>query len=233
MSQLTELAILEPLILYNELSISKLTAQTGLSYPTVLSKLRMYPFIRRRMEGREIRVSIDKRALDSVYQFLMTLVTSPMKKGMLTLAYARRKKIANFLVGGECALQMQLYVKDADPTPVFEIRSPETKLLRKKLTRLFEKSAFGEKPTLELVKDGHIRAELSNHIGSVPISRPEKIVVDAISEKHSEVYIDQIIESLSNSRDRIDLLLLKNYASEKGVLDQTVERLESAGLTFP
>ncbi len=193
----------------------------------------MYPFIQRRVEGREIRVSIDKRALDSVFQFLMTLITSPVKKGILALAYARRKNPENFLLGGEYALQMQLYVKDADPRPVFEIRSPESKHLRERLTRLFENSAFADNPTLEVVKDKYIRPELSNHIGLIPISKPEKIVVDALSEKNSEVYIGQVIESLSNSRDRIDLPLLKCYASERGVLDQTMERLESAGLAFP
>lgn len=193
----------------------------------------MYPFIQRRVEGREVRVSIDKRALDSVFQFLMTLITSPVKKGTLALAYVRRKNAEHFLLGGEYALQMQLYVKDADPTPVFEIRSPESKHLRERLTRLFEKYAFTENPTLEVVKDKYIRPELSNHIGLIPISRPEKIVVDALSEKNSEVYIDQVIESLSNSRDRIDLPLLKSYAGERGVLDQTMQRLESAGLTFP
>jgi len=163
----------------------------------------------------------------------MTLITSPVKKGTLALAYARRKNAEHFLVGGEYALQMQLYVKDADPTPIFEIRSPESKHLRERLTRLFEKSAFAENPTLEVVKDKYIRPELSNHIGLLPISRPEKIVVDALSDKNSEVYVDQVIESLSNSRDRIDFPLLKSYADERGVLDQTMQRLESAGLTFP
>jgi len=220
-------------MLYNELSIRKLALQTGLSYPTVLSKLRMYPFIQRRVEGREIRVSIDKRALDSVFQFLMTLITSPTKKGTLALAYAIRKNTGNFLLGGEYALQMQLYVKDADPAPVFEIRSPGSKHLRDRLTRLFEISAFAENPTLELVKDRYVRPELSNQIGLIPVSRPEKIVVDALSEKKSEVYIDQVIESLGNSKSKIDLPLLKSYARERGVLGQTIARLESAGLTFP
>jgi hypothetical protein len=233
MTQTTDTAILEALILYDELSLSKLALQTGLSYPTVLSRLRTYPFIKRRVEGRETRVSVDKRALDAVFHFLMAVVTSPVKKGTLALAYDRRKNADRFLLGGQCALQMQLYVKDADPAPVFEIRSSESKRVRDRLNRLLEQSAFSENPTLEVVRDRFVRPELSTHVGLIPISRPEKIMVDALSERNSEVYIDQIVESISNSKSKIDFALLKAYADERGVLNETMARLESAGLTFP
>lgn len=233
MTQTTDTAILEAFILYDELNISKLALQTGLSYPTVLSKLRTYPFIKRRIEGREIRVSVDKRALDAVFHFLMTVVTSPVKKGTLALAYDRRKNADKFLLGGQCALQMQLYVKDADPTPVFEIRSSKSSHIRDRLNRLLEQSAFSENPTLEVVMDRFVRPELSTHVGLIPMSRPEKIMVDALTESNSEVYIDQIVESISNSRNKIDLMLLKSYAEKRGVLNQTITQLESAGLTFP
>ncbi len=178
-------------------------------------------------------MSIDGAALEPVFHFLMTVLTSPMKKGLLALAYARRKRIGNFQLGGECALQMQLYVKDADPNPLFEIRSPDSRHIRQRLARLLEKSSFGERPSLEVVRDNHIRPELSVKMGFIPLSRPEKIAVDALSENRSEVYVDQILESIRNSREKIDLQLLKEYAIERGVLKQTMEHFERPGLAFP
>jgi hypothetical protein len=215
------------------MSISKLTEQAGLSYPTVLSKLRQYPFIRRREQGREILVSIDAYALDSVFNFLMAVLTSPMKKGLLALAYATRKKIGHFLLGGESALQMQLYVKDVDPRPAFEIRSSDSKQVQRKLGRFLGNPSFREMPSLEVMSDHYIRTELSARKGLVLLSRPEKIAVDALSERRSDVYIDQVMESIRNSTENIDMQLLRNYAAERGVLQRTEDRLERVGLAFP
>lgn len=235
MGQTSDVAILEALILNEEMSISELTRQVGVSYPTAFSKLRAYPFICRIKKGRETLVSIDETTLDMVFPFVTAVLTSPMKQVLLALAYARRKGFRKFLVGGELALQMQSYVRDADPNPSLEIRSPHSVRFQKKVVaRVLRRTLTRELPSLNFVRDSHVRPELSTSVGVLPLSRPEKIAVDAIAESKSEVYVDSVVEAIRASPEKIDLQLLRQYAEERGVLQQTLERLgQTTGLFFP
>ena len=223
----TEGRLLEQLALHKELSVSQLARATGLSYPTTLYKVSSFPFIAFEKAGREKKVKIRDEDVDAVYPFLITLQTSRAKKAQLALALLSRKGLDDVLLGGELALETQLPVKDTEPDPEIEIRTGNQKKFREFAHRILTKAIESELTlNARIVEDHNISP--AKRIGLVQVSRPEKLLVDAIAEKQSRVFVENISEAITNSRHSIDTDFLKSYAKRRGVLGEVLRELEEA-----
>jgi len=119
----TQGRLLERLALNEELSVSQLARESGLSYPTTLYTVSSFPFVSFEKKGRERKVKIIDETVDAVYPFLIDLQTSRAKKAQLTLAFLSRRGLSDASLGGELALEKQLPVRDAEPDPEIEIRT--------------------------------------------------------------------------------------------------------------
>ena len=222
----TEKRLLEQLALNEELSVSQLAKATGLSYPTTLYSLSNFPFVACERDGREKKVRIKDEAIDSVYPFLITMQTNVAKKMQLALAFLSRKGL-DAQLGGELALEKQLPVKDANPDPEIEIRTRSKKEFEQVAHRIFNKAIESEMmANAKIIEDANVSAE--NKIGLINVSRPEKLLTDAIAEKRSRIVIENIAEAIANSRHKIDTDFLKLYASSRGVIDEVFHELDTA-----
>ncbi|MHB1908593.1 MAG: hypothetical protein ACYCQJ_06935 [Nitrososphaerales archaeon] len=229
----TEARLLEQLALNKVLSVSQLARKSGLSYPTTLDKVSSFPFLACEKIAKEKRIKIKDEAVNAVYPFLIELQTNMAKKAKLTLALLSRNGCSDVLLGGELALELQLPVKDADPDPSVEIRVKDRRsfieFVKKTLTASIESGFLSNS---RIVEDQNIRA--SKEIGLLRVSRPEKLLVDAIAEKRPIVVVENIAESIANSPHGIDAVLLNSYAKRRGVSDQVSRVLEQAkGYGFP
>jgi len=223
----TEGRLLEQLALNEELSVSQLARATGLSYPTTFYKVSSFPFVTFERVGREKKVRIRDEAVDAVYPFLITLQTNRAKKVQLALAFLSRKGLNDVLLGGELALEMQLSVKDAEPDPQIEIRTRNQKAFREFTSRIFTKAIESELTSnSKIVEDSSISP--AKKIGLLQVSSPEKLLVDAVAEKQSKVFIENVVEAITNSRHSIDMDLLKSYAKSRGVFEEVARELEEA-----
>jgi len=229
----TEGRLLEQLALNDELSVSQLARATGLSYPTTFYKVSSFPFIDFEKVGREKKTRIKKKDVDAVYPFLITLQTSRAKKAELALAFLSRKGFNDALLGGELALEAQLPVKNPEPDPEIEIRTKNREEFEKFAMRVFTKAIESELTSnSKIVEDHHI--SLAKQIGLLRVSRPEKLLVDAVAEGQSRVFIENLVEAIANSRYAIDMNLLKSYAKSRGVQEKVIRQLEEAkGSGFP
>ncbi len=229
----TEGRILEQLALNEELSISELARATGLSYPTTLYTLSSLPFVACERAGREKKAKIRDEAVDVVYPFLTMLQTCKAKKARLALAFLSRKGLNHTLLGGELALEAQLPVKDADPDPEIEIRTRSPKKFRKLCRRILTKETESELTSnARIIEDLDVTA--AKKIGLLHVSKPEKLLTDAVAEKQSRVFIENVLEAITSSRYEIDMNLLESYASTRGVLDEVLHQIaESKGSRFP
>lgn len=223
----TEGRILEQLALNEELSVSQLARTTGLSYPTTLYKASSYPFLSFQKVGKEKRIRIKDEELDSVYPFLIALQSNKIRKAELVLAFLSRKGLSDTLLAGEPALEAQLPVKDMDPDPEIEIRTGNIRAFRKFLSRVSNKTIESELTSnSKIIEDQNISP--SKKIGLLYFSRPEKLLVDAVAEKQSTVFIENVAETITNSAQGIDMVLLKSYARDRGVLNRVLSVLEAA-----
>lgn len=223
----TEGRLLEQLALNEELSVSQLARATGLSYPTTFYKISSFPFIAFEKTGREKKAKIRDEDVDAVYPFLITLQTNRAKKAQLALAFLSRKGFNDALLGGELALESQLPVKDAEPDPEIEIRTRNLKEFREFARRILTKAIESELTSnARIVEDRLISP--AKKIGLVQMSRPEKLLVDAVAEKRSRVFVENIVEAITNSRHDIDMDCLKSYAESRGVLERVLRELEEA-----
>jgi DNA-binding transcriptional ArsR family regulator len=229
----TEGRLLEQLALNEELSVSQLARATGLSYPTALYKVSSFPFVAFERLGREKKVRIRDEDADAVYPFLITLQTNRAKKVQLALAFLSRKGLNDTSLGGELALEAQLPVKDAEPDPGIEIRTKDQRAFREFARRVFPKAIESELTSnSRIVEDPD--TSLVKKIGLLQVSRPEKLLVDAVAEKQPAVLIETMAEAIANSRHGVDVDLLKSYAKNRGVLQDVVQLLEEAkGSGFP
>lgn len=225
----TDARLLEQLALGGELNISELARTSGLSYPTTFYKVSNFPFVAFEKEGREKKAKINDEDVDAVYPFLVALQTNRTKKAELTFAFLTRKGLSNTLLGGELALEAQLPVKDAEPDPEIEIRTKNPKTFLQLVSRALP-STIGTDfvSNSRIVEDPDTSPSV--RIGLLRLSRPEKLLVDGIAEKESRVLIENIVESISNSRrQKIDMNFLKKYAESRGVSSAKVMRqLEDA-----
>jgi DNA-binding transcriptional ArsR family regulator len=229
----TEGRLLEQLALNEELSVSQLARATGLSYPTTLYTVSSLPFVGFEKAGREKKVRIRDEDVDAVYPFLIALQTSRAKKAQLTMAFLSRKGLHDASLGGELALEKQLPVKDAEPNPEIEIRTGNQKAFRKFASRTLSK-AMDSDFTLNsrIVEDRNTSS--AKKIGLLQVSRPEKLLVDAVAEKHSRVFVENVAEAITNSRHSVDTDFLRSYAKSRGVLEEVLRVLEEAkGSGFP
>jgi len=223
----TEGRLLEQLALNGELSVSQLARATGLSYPTAFYKISSFPFVAFEKVGREKRARIRDEDVDAVYPFLITLQTSRAKKAELAMAFLSRKGFNDAVLGGELALETQLPVKDAEPNPEIEIRTKSQKAFREFARRVFTKSIESELTSnSKIVEDSRIL--LAKKIGLLQVARPEKLLVDAVAEGQSRVFVENLAEAIANSRHAIDMDLLKSYAKSRGVLEEVVKQLDDA-----
>ncbi len=223
----TEGRILEQLALNEELSVSQLARMTGLSYPTVFYKASSFPFLSFQKAGKEKRVRIRDEEIDAVYPFLIALQTNRTKKAELALAFLSRKGLNDALLGGEPAFEAQLPVKDADPDPEIEIRIKNRRAFGEFVSRMLNKTIESELTSnIKIVEDSNISP--SKKIGLLHFSRPEKLLVDAVAEKQSKVFIENVAETMANSPQGIDMDLLKSYARKLGVLNEVLRVLEVA-----
>ncbi len=222
----TEQILLEQLALNEVLSVSQLARATGLSYPTTLYAVSSFPFVACERKGREKKVKIKDGAVDAVCPFLITMQTNRAKRVQLALAFLSRKGLNHALLGGELALEAQLPVKDADPDPEIEIRARSKKQFEQFAHRILTRAIESELiSTARIVEDRNISAP--NKIGLVSVSRPEKLLTDAVAEKRSRVFIENIAETITNSH-KIDMDFLKSYALSRGVVDEVLHELELA-----
>lgn len=223
----TECRLLEQLALYKELSVSQLARRSGLSYPTTLDKVSSLPFLACQKIGKEKRVKIKDESVNAVYPFLIELQTNSAKKAELALALLSRNGFNDAVLGGELALEAQLPVKDADPDPSVEIRvkdrSAFTKCVKNFLTGVIRSELMSNSKVIE---DENIKP--TKQIGLLRVSRPEKLLVDAIAEKQSIVVVENIAESIANTPNSIDTTFLNSYAESRGVSDQVSRILEDA-----
>jgi restriction endonuclease Mrr len=223
----TEQRLLEHLALNEVLSVSQLARATGLSYPTTLYALASFPFVACKREGREKKVKIRDEAVDAVYPFLITMQTNRAKRVKLALAFLSRKGLNQTLLGGELALEAQLPVKDVDPDPEIEIRTMNKKKFEQLAHRILTRAIGSELVSkARIVEDHDISAP--NKIGLLNVSRPEKLLTDAVAEKRPRVIIENIAETITNSRHEINMDFLKSYALSRGVVDEVLHELEVA-----
>lgn len=223
----TEGRLLEQLALHEELSVSQLARATGLSYPTTFYKVSSFPFVAFEKTGREKKARIRGEDVDAVYPFLITLQTSRAKKAQLVLAFLSRKGFSDALLGGELALEMQLPVKDAEPNPEIEIRTKNQKAFREFTKQILTKAIESElRMNTTIVEDRD--SSPAKKIGLLQLSRPEKLLVDAVAEKRSRVFIEKVVEALTNSRQGINMDFLTSYAKSRGVFDEVLRRIEDA-----
>ncbi len=223
----TEGRLLEQLALHEELSISKLARESGLSYPTAFYATSSFPFVSLERVGKEKRAKIRNEMIDVVYPFLIALQTSRVKKVELTLAFLARKGFNEALIGGEPALQMQLYVRDADPDPEIELRVKQPGDFFDFVARTLHGTiAIELRSNLQIVKDRGLSP--ATRIGLVSLSRPEKILVDAIAEKKSRVFVESVAEAIVNSFHNVDMSLLSSYAGKHGVFDEAMREIKTA-----
>jgi hypothetical protein len=223
----TEGRLLEELALNDHLSVSQLAKASGLSYPTTLYKASTFPFVTFEKVGREKRVKISDEQVDAVYPFLIALQTSRVKKAQLTMAFLCRKGLNDAAFGGELALESQLPVKDAEPNPEIEIRTRNQESFKIFLRQILNAAANSDfTSNSKIIEDPDIA--FSKKIGLLHVSTPEKLLVDAIVENQSKVYIENIAEAIVNSRQHVDLAFLRSYAMSKGVLESVLEVLRQA-----
>ena len=229
----TEGRLLEQLAMNEELSVSELARATGLSYPTTFYKVKSFPFVSFQKVGREKRVQIRDEDIDAIYPFLIAIQTNMTKRAQLALAFLSRKGLQGAVLGGEVALESQLAVKDADPDPEIEIRTGNPKEFMEFVGRTLTKSMG-----LELTSNSKIVEDRdtspAKKMGLLRLSRPEKLLVDAIAENQSRIFVENVAESITNSRYKVDMDYLTSYAESKGVLEETIEELDAAkGSGFP
>ncbi len=229
----TEGRILEQLALNGELSISELARATGLSYPTTLYTLSSLPFVACERAGREKKAKIRDEAVDVVYPFLTMLQTCKAKKARLALAFLSRKGLKHTLLGGELALEAQLPVKDADPDPEIEIRTRSPRKFGEFCRRILPKEIGLEVTSnARIVEDLDVTA--AKKIGLLHVSKPEKLLTDAVAEKQSRVFTENVLEAITSSQYDIDMDLLESYARTRGVLAEVLHEVtESKGSMFP
>jgi len=222
----TEGQLLEHLALHGELSISQLKRESGLSYPTVFYSTSSIPLVSFEKVGKEKKVRIRDDAIDVVYPFLISMQTSKEKRVQLAIAYLARKGIKP-LIGGELALQMQLYVKDAEPDPQIEIRTSHPSKLRNYLKKALQDIIGTELlSSIQVVRDSYLSP--ASHVGLISVSKPEKLLVDAIAEHKPAVAIENIAEAIVNSPRAINTKLLESYAKMRGVLKEAQNEIKKA-----
>lgn len=229
----TEGRLLEQLALNEELSVSQLARASGLSYPTAFYGISSFPFVAFEKTGREKKVKIRDEDVDAVYPFLITMQTNRGKKAQLALAFLSRKGINDVLLGGELALETLLPVKDAEPDPEIEVRTRNKKKFTEIAHRIFTKGIESDLTSnARIVEDQDISH--ARKIGLLNVSTPEKLLVDAIAEKQSHVFVENVAEAIANSRHSTDTDFLKSYANRRGVLEEALRELEEArGASFP
>lgn len=219
--------LLEQLALHRESSIAQLARESHLSYPTALHSASSLPVLSLQKVGREKRVQIKDDSIDVVYPFLISLKNNKQEKMQLTLAYLARKGFENAMLAGEAALQLQLNVKDAEPNPVIEIRTNDPSELRRAIKMMLGKTLAKElMSNTQVIRDGDLSA--ARNIGLVKVSRPEKLLVDAIAENKSEVLVENIAESIVNSNQDIDMHLLYRLAESRNVLGRVLDEITKA-----
>ncbi len=229
----TEGRLLEQLALNEELSVSQLARATGLSYPTTFYKVSSFPFVAFERVGREKKARIRDEDVDAVYPFLIALQTNRAKKAQLTMAFLSRKGHNGALLGGELALEAQLPVKDAEPDPEIEIRTGNQKAFRKFASRTLSKAMDSDFTSNSRIVEDH-NTSSAKKIGLLQVSRPEKLLVDAVAEKQSRVFVENVVEAVTNSRNSVDTDFLRSYAKSRGVLEEVLRELEEAkGSGFP
>lgn len=229
----TEGRLLEQLALNGELSVSQLARATGLSYPTTLYKASSFPFVAFQKAGREKKLRIRDEDVDAVYPFLIALQTSRAKKAQLTMAFLSRKGLSDASLGGELALEKQLPVKDAEPDPEIEIRTGNQKAFRRFTSRTLSKAMDSDFISNSRIVEDRDTAS-AKRIGLLQVSRPEKLLVDAVAEKQPRVFVENVAEAITNSRHSVDTDFLRSYAKSRGVLEEVVRELEEAkGSGFP
>lgn len=229
----TDGRLLEQLALNEELSVSELARATGLSYPTAFYKVKSFPFVSFQKTGRESKVQIRDEDIDAIYPFLITIQTNMTKRAQLVLAFLYRKGMHDAVLGGEVALESQLPVKDADPDPEIEIRTKNPKKFIEFANRTLTKSIGSELTSnSKIVEDADTTPV--RKMGLLQLSRPEKLLVDAIAEKQSRIFVENVAESMTNSHYGVDMDLLTSYADSRGVLDETIREIDAAkGSGFP
>ena len=231
----TEGRLLEQLALKGELSISQLAKAAGVAYPTALYGVESFPFVEFEKAGREKIARIRNEDVDAIYPFLILSQANHVKKAELALAFLARKGFEDAMLGGEVALEAQLPVKDIEPDPEVEIRTRDVEMFHNFLRRTFKGSRNLSAHLLSnsrLVEDDDIRH--SKKIGLLNVAIPEKLLVDAIAEDKSVVFIETVAESMANSKTRIDEGFLREYSRSRGVGDRALQELEAAkGAGFP
>ncbi|MHB1869187.1 MAG: hypothetical protein ACYCPP_09640, partial [Nitrososphaerales archaeon] len=185
-----------------------------------------FPFIAFMRAGREKKAKIKDEAVDAVYPFLIAMQTNKAKKTLLTLAFLSRKG-HSVLLGGQLALEMQLPMKDIEPDPEIEIRTSNRKEFRQFTGRLLTKAIESEFTSKARIVEDHDISQ-SKRIGLLQVSRPEKLLVDALAEKQSCIFVETVAETIANSDFMIDVDFLKTYAESRGVLKEVLRELEEA-----
>jgi hypothetical protein len=218
--------LLEQLALHGELSVRQLARKSGLSYPTVFYTTSIPPIALEKV-GREKKARIRDDAIDAVYPFLMLMQTSNEKRAQLALAYLARKGYGGALIGGDLALQMQLNVKDVEPDPQVEIRTEHPSKLRDHFRKVLQ-GGIGKEllSSIQIVRDRYLSP--ATQIGLISVSRPEKLLVDAIAEHKLTVLVENIAEAIVNSSFAINVTLLTSYAKRRGVLEETRNEIKKA-----
>jgi hypothetical protein len=229
----TAVRLMEQLAVNGEVSVSQLARVSGISYPTTLYAISSFPFVSRRKVGRECKVEINEEYMDAVYPFLVALQTSETKRAQLTLSFLSRKGFGDLVIGGEMALELQLPVKDAEPDPQVEVRTANANEFKKFVCRTLPSAIASDfLSKVRIVEDGDTAA--TKRIGLLLVSRPEKLLVDSVAEKQSEVFIESVAEAIVNSSNGVDIKLLRLYASRRGVLEEVLQQMEKArGSNFP
>ncbi|MBM3898069.1 MAG: hypothetical protein FJ358_06065 [Thaumarchaeota archaeon] len=223
----TEGQLLEHLALHGQLSISQLKRESGLSYPTVFYSTSSIPIVSFEKIGKEKKARIRDDVIDIVYPFLISMQTSKEKRVQLAIAYLARKGLDKPLIGGELALQMQLYVKDAEPDPQVEIRTSHPSKLRNYLKKALQGKICTELlSSIQIVRDSYLSP--ATRMGLISVSKPEKLLVDAIAEHKPAVLIENIAEAIVNSSRAINTKLLESYAGMRGVLKETQNEIKKA-----
>ena len=227
--------LLEQLALKDELSISQLAKGAGVTYPTALYGVGSFQFVEFKRMGREKIAKIRDEDVDAVYPFLILSQANDVKKAELALAFLARKGFENAILGGEVALEIQLPVKDVEPDPEIEIRTRNIEVFHNFLRRTFKGSRNLSAHLLSnsrIVEDNDIRH--AKKIGLLNVAIPEKLLVDAIAENKSVVFIETVAESMANSKTQIDEDFLREYSRNRGVGDRALQELEEAkGAGFP
>jgi hypothetical protein len=165
--------------------------------------------------------------VDAIYPFLITLQTNRAKKAQLTMAFLSRKGLRDASLGGELALEKQLPVKDAEPDPEIEIRTRDQKAFRKFASRMLSKVMDSDfTSNSRIIEDRNTSP--AKKIGLLQVSRPEKLLVDAVAEKQSRVFVENVAEAITNSHYGVDMDFLSSYAKSRGVLEEVVRELDEA-----